>query len=376
MMHSASPRKHLALLPASVLMFLAAAFLMLTGCDLLGNLFGEMEQRASVFAIDSRNGNIYEIDAVTKTAAAVPLVSTLQNATGDMIIRGSRAFLAVGNWANDKPGLYWVDLSSPTPSARRVGEGISAQYVWITATGKGFVTSADYVGVYSNAVYTFDPQHPGSGLGEAVSGFDAYFFPQDVVSAGMGSEERVFVADNGNGKVYRLNAAGTAVEASFSTSAGGTTGLLPGSYDSNGDGIAEPGVFVANNGGWDAAWNPLPGSIDFIPCSHPDGVPAIVVEPGFSASRLAAFDAQHLIAVSYNVTSIINLSVPQGDPARITTVKYEGHSFGASDVNVRDDIAYVPDGATAVYSFGLNGEVHRIPVGTAGAMITNVAIRE
>lgn len=376
MMHSASPRKRLALLPALAIMLLATAFLLLTGCDLLGNLFGGMGQRASVFAIDSKDGNIYEIDAMTMTAAAVPLVSTMQNATGDMIIRDSRAFLAVGSWANNKPGLYWVDLSSPAPAARRIGEGISAQYVWITTAGKGFVTSADYAGVYANAVYTFDPQHPDSGLGEAVSDFAPNFFPQDVVSAGTGNQERVFVADNGNGKVYRLNAEGTAVEASFSTSAGGTTGLLPGSYDSDGDGIAEPGVFVANSGGWDAAGNPLPGSIDFIPCNHPDGMPARAVEPEFSASRLAAFDAQHLVAVSYGVTSIINLSLPQDDPARITTVKYEGHSFGASDVNVRDGIAYVPDGANAVYSFGLNGEVHRIQVGTTGEMITNVAIRE
>ncbi|MHB0854704.1 MAG: NHL repeat-containing protein [Rectinema subterraneum] len=347
----------------------------LAGCDLFSSPQGSS---AVVFAVDSKNGNVYEIDADKAESAAVPLVSTKQNATGKMIISGTKAFLAVASWQNTKPGLYWFDLSSKTPAVAQIGQNISAQYICIASSTKGYVSSADWGGTYDNAVYPFNPSSPSAGFGAAVSGFDAGFFPQDVayVDDGNGTG-RVFVADNGNGKVYRLNAEGTAVDKSFAASAGGTTGLLAGEFDSNGDGAVERGVFVANSGGYDANWNPLPGSIDFIPLGASSDADVVVVQSGLSASALAFLDATHIAATSYGHTWLIDLSKPASDASRLTEIKTSsGASFGSMDIAVREGYAYVPDGAQTVYRFGLNGPTTAIPTGKSGEMITNIAVRQ
>ena len=187
----------------------------------------------------------------------------------------------------------------------------------------------------------------------------------------------MFVADNGNGKVYRLNAEGTAVEKSFATSAGGTTGLLAGEFDSNGDGVKEPGVFVANSGGYDANWNPLPGSIDFIPLLAVSVSNVVPVQSSLSASALAFLDPTHLAATSYGHTWLIDLSKPVGDASRLTEIKNSsGASFGSMDIAVRDGYAYVPDGEQTVYRFKLNSPTTAIPTGKSGEMITNIAVRQ
>jgi len=347
----------------------------LTGCNLLVSPQGSS---AVVFAVDSTNGNVYEIDADKAESAAVPLVSTKQKATGKMVISGTKAFLAVASWNNTKPGLYWFDLSSKTPAVSQIGQDISAQYICIASSTKGYVSSADWFGTYENAVYPFNPSNPTAGLGSAISGFDAGFFPQDVayVDDGNGTG-RVFVADNRNGKVYRLNAEGTAVEKSFATSAGGTTGLLAGKFDSNGDGVKEPGVFVANSGGYDAKGNPLPGSIDFIPLLAVSVSNVVPVQSSLSASALAFLDTTHLAATSYGHTWLIDLSKSAGDASRLTEIKNSsGASFGSMDIAVRDGYAYVPDGAQTVYRFKLNSPTTAIPTGKSGEMITNIAVRQ
>jgi len=347
----------------------------LAGCDLFSVSQGSS---AVVFAVDSKNGNVYEIDAGKAESAVVPLVSTKQNATGKMTIGGTKAFLAVASWQNTSPGLYWFDLSSKTFAVAQIGQRISAQYVCIASSTKGFVSSADWIGTYANAVYPFSPSNPSSGFGTAVSGFDAGFYPQDVayVDDGNGAG-RVFVADNGNGKIYRLNAEGTVVDKSFAASAGGTTGLLAGEFDSNGDETMERGVFVANSGGYDANWNSLPGSIDFIPLGASSNADVVAVQPALSASALALFDAAHLAATSYGHTWLIDLSKPASDASRLTEIKNsEGASFGSMDIVVRDGYAYVPDGRQTVYRFKLNSPTTAIPTGKSGEMITNIAVRQ
>lgn len=352
-----------------------ALVLVLGSCELLFKPEGG--NSVSMYAVDSKNGSIYEIDTQTKEASQSALVSIGQNSAGEMRVHNAKAFVAVGSYQNDSPGLYWFDLSAELPVASRIGEKISAQYLCIVSDNLAYVTSADYFSTYQNTVFPFDPSNPAAGLGSAVTGFALGFYPQDIawVEAGSGAG-RVFVADNGNGKVYRLTADGTAVDKVFSMHAQGTTGLLPGLYDADGDGERDRGVFVANTGGFDASWNQLPGSVDFIPLEAASDAQVVTVQNGLSASRLAAFDENVLVATSYGHTWIIDLRMAQGSEGRLKEVKNaNGESFGSGDVDVYQGMAYVPDGSQKVYCFPANGVVTSISVGQTGEMITNVAVR-
>lgn len=345
----------------------ALSAVVLTSCPNVTNPQGGSS--ASIFAVDSKNGNVYEIDESSLSAGSTPLVSIGQNASGEIVFSGDTGFVAVGSSGNTAPGLYYFDASSSSPSAKRIGNGISAQYTCIASTTRGYVTSADFYGAYSNAVYPFDPSSPSSGLGTAVTGFPSGFYPQDIVVA----SGHVYVADNGNAKVFRLDSAGTAVEAGFATSAAGTTGLLAGNYDYDHDGDADAGVFVANTGGYDASWNSLPGSIDFIPASAADGTAATVVVSKLSVGRLAAFDEDTLVATNYGSTNIVDLS---GSTPGVTAVTDSGTPFGSYDVDIKDEYAYVPDGTNAVYRFAVGGtDVQKISVGKTGEYVSNVGIR-
>ena len=354
-----------------------ALFLAVAGCS-LPNSKGQGSS-ANVFAVDSKNGNVYEIDGQALTAASTPLLSIGQNSSGELVFSGNTGFLAVGSYNNTAPGLYYFDVSSQTPIAKLLGDKISAQYSCILSATKGYVSSADYWGAYSSAVYPFNPSEPSQGLGEAVSGLPVNAFPQDIAVAGG----RVYVADNINNVVYRLNDSGNAVEATFHTKTGGTTGLLTGSYDYDGDGQLDAGVFVANTGGYDSSWNSLPGSIDFVPASASTDDAVTTVVSDLSVARLAAFSQTELVATGYAHTYLVELSGQQPKSAGSrsastkTEVCFDGKSFGAFDVDIHDGYAYVPDGANTVYRFSSSGDdVKAITVGKTGEFITNIGIRE
>ena len=319
---------------------------------------------AHLFAVDSKNGKVYEVNDETLTAASTALVSIGQNAAGEIAFSGDIGFIAVGSYSNTAPGLYYFDASSSTPTAKMVGPTkISAQYICVVSGSVGYVTAADYAEVYSNTVYPFAPSNPSAGLGATVTGFPAGFYPQDIVYA----SGRIYVADNGNGKVCRLNATGTAVDATYTTTAGGTTGLLAGSFNDN------AGVFIANSGGYDASWNSLPGSIDFIPATASDGATATSVLAGYSVGRLAAFDSDTLVATTYSKTYIVELS---GASASASEVTCSSASFGSNDVNILDGYAYIPDGANSLYRFSATGtDAQKITVGQTGEYISNVGVR-
>ncbi|MCE1195324.1 hypothetical protein LWX53_02355 [bacterium] len=345
---------------------LAAVALALAGCDLAPQ--GSKGSTASLFAVDSKNGNVYEIDETAAAAAGAPLLSVAQNAAGEIVFSEDIGFVAVGSYNNTAPGLYRFDVSAAAPQAVRVGNRISAQYACVVSGALGYVTSADYGGGYANAVYSFNPASAAAGLGAAVAGAPAGFFPQDIAVAGG----RVFVADNGNNKVLRLSADGASFDAAYPATARGTTGLLAGGYDYDKDGDDDVGVFVANTGGYDANWNALPGSIDFIPADASDGAAATPVLAGVGVGRLAAFGDKTLVATNYGATYIVSLS---GVPAA-TEVKCAGLSFGSFDAAVRGGYAYVPDGANGLYRFSAAGtDARKIAVGKSGEYVTNVGVR-
>ncbi len=344
-----------------------AIMLVFAGCDLI--LPGSKGSTANLFAVDSKNGNVYEIDETALTAASTPLVSVAQNAAGEIVFSGDIGFVSVGSFGNTAPGLYRFDVSLQAPQAARVGNMISAQYACVVSSTLGYVTSADYYGVYDNAVYSFNPSSASAGLGTAVTGTPSGFYPQDIAVAGG----RIFVADNGNAKVLRLSADGASFDAAYPTTAGGATGLLAGSYDCDADGDLDVGVFVANTGGYDANWNSLPGSIDFIPAAAADGANAVSVLPGCSVGRLAALSDDTLVATNYGHTYIVSLS---GTPAA-AEVKCAGAAFGSYDAAVSGGYAYVPDGENGLYRFSSSGtDARKIAVGKSGELVGNVGVRD
>ncbi len=348
---------------AGMIMGILALVFMAAGCT---NLFNPSNpSQAHLFAVDSKNGKVYEIDTETLTAAATPLVSIGQNSSGEIVFHEDTGFLAVGSYGNTAPGLYYFDAVSPLPAAKMAGSvKTSAQYLCIVSATRGYVTSADFSSGYKNTVYAFNPSDPQAGLGAEVSGLPADVYPQDITCA----SGKVYVTDHFKGRVYRLNAEGTSVEASISTTAGGTTGLLPGSLS------GEEGVFVANTGGFDASWNSLPGSIDFIAADAADGSTALPVLSGISVGRLAAFDAVTLAATGYMNTYILDIS---GTSAAASEVTSAGSSFGSIDVNVFEGHAYIPDGATTIYRFSpLGTDVQTIKVGQTGEFISYVGTRQ
>jgi len=349
---------------ATGIVWVALVAILLTSCPNPANNPGT-GSTANLFVVDSRNGNVYEIDDTTCTAASTALISIGQNSSGEIAFSGDIGFIAVGSYSNTAPGLYYFDASSSAPSAAMVGAtNTSAQYPCVVSNTLGYVTTADFYNVYANAVYPFDPSRPASGLGAAVTGFPVGFYPQDIVYA----SGRVYVTDNANAKVCRLDAAGTAVDAIYSTTAVGTTGLLAGSFG------GKTGVFVANSGGYDESWNSLPGSIDFIASDAEDGTAAVAVLSGYSAGRLAAFDSDTLVATTYSRTYIVDLS---GASALASEVTNATASFGSNDVDILDGYAYIPDGANSLYRFSVTGtDVQEIAVGKTGEMVSNIGVRK
>lgn len=352
---------------AAAVIFAIVLVAALAGCDLI--LSGSKGSTANLFAVDSKNGNVYEIDEAALTAAGTPLVSIAQNSAGEIVFSGDIGFVAVGSYGNTAPGLYRFDASSEAPQAARVGAMISAQYACVVSDTLGYVTSADYSGVYENAVYSFNPSSASAVLGAAAAGAPAGFYPQDIALA----DGRVFVADNGNGKVLRLSADGASFDASYPATAAGTTGLLAGSYDYDDDGDLDGGVFVANTGGYDAEWNSLPGSIDFIPASAESGAAATPILAGYSVGRLAAFSDETLVATNYGHTYIVSLS---GTPSAVE-VKCDGASFGSYDAAISGGYAFVPDGENGIFRFSPSGtDALKIAVGKSGEIVGNVGIRD
>lgn len=308
-----------------------------------------------LYAIDSKSGKVYEINISSGQAALNHLVSTAQNSSGEVLYAEGKGFVAVGSYNNTAPGLYAFDPTKPSAGCTLVGDRISAQYLCVASPTKGYVTALDYMGTYANALYSFNPSNAGAGLTKIVD----LAYPQEVV---LGGDSRIYAAENGSGKVARLDVAGTAIDVEIATSTAGTTGLLAGTHK------GKPGVFVANSGGYDASWNALPGSLDFIANS---GNTASAVVSGISFARIAAFTPTLLVASGGfpSKTWLIDLSATTIAPQE---VKYGTLSFGGSDIAVAGGKAYIPDGTNTVYVFGDDGIVTTIAVGTTGEMVTNV----
>jgi hypothetical protein len=344
----------------SAAVFVLGLALLGAGCDFAGG--GGTAATPHVYAVASHSGALYQIDEATEKVSDVPLLSTGQNATGELVFYKGIGYAAVASWSNSAPGLYRFDPDTPSAGATRIGGttsgAISAQYIAFASATLAYVTSADYSKVYGDALYSFNPSDPAAGLTKVAD----LSFPQDVA---LGADGRVYVAENGSGKVARFNAAGTAVETEIACTTTGTTGLLVGTYG------GKAGIFVGNSGPLDASWAYTNGSIDFIADS---GTSAIAVVTGPVVGRMALLVSSTLLATGgYPAkTWAIDLGATQPEAKEVLNGVA---SFGGSDINVYGNYAYIPDGTNTVYVFSsLAGPVTKLTVGNSGELVTNVGI--
>lgn len=345
--------------PKLALRFLAPALVLaalLAGCG-DGSKNGGLN--ASLYAVDSASGKVFEVDTAAKLAATIPTL-TVKSSSGEVVFQGSKGFVAVGNDTKNTPGLYTFDTANPSAGASLVSPSISAQYICIVSPTVGYVTSSDFYGTYTDGLYVFDPSSPSTALVRVDATLS---HPQDVV---QGPDSRIYVAENGTGKVARINpAAGTPLEAEISCAKAGATGLLAGSYNS------ADGVFVVSTGSWGTS-SYENGSIEFVPVGATTGSTAtsVLSTLTFTASRLAAFSPTKLVATGYGATFIVDLSGPAASPVLSGTTP-----FGSYDVNIIAGVAYVPDGGNKIYGFGPDGVVTSvIAVGASNDMVTNVGV--
>jgi hypothetical protein len=234
--------------------------------------------------------------------------------------------------------VYSLDPSATRPSSSLLLTTASAAGEIKFYKGIGYVAVGDYSGA---GVYTFNPgaTNPTAakiGAYTPVSGTIGKNFQEVVV----GTDSMVYAADNTDAKVLRINPATDTVTATFTASAAGTTGLVSGSYGGT------AGIFVANTGGYDSNYNPLPGSIDFIPYGTASKtLTAIVSSTVASASiypgRLMVLASGDLIASGgAGHTYYVSLS----GTASATEILAASSAFGSFSIayDSANNLVYVP----------------------------------
>lgn len=348
-----------------VLAFLAVMFtaaIALGGCSspTSGQTAKTTVTTTYAYAVDTNSGKVFQIDRSSNTAASSALVTIGQNAAGEIRFCGNTGFVAVGSYNNTVPGLYYFDASSSNPSAALIGTSMSAQYICIVSSSLGYVSVANYSAPSLDGVYSFNPSSPSSGLTQIYQNSSS--FPQDIV---VGSDGYVYVANSAStlpssaaDSILRIDSSGTVT--TIAPTSSGVTGLSTGSYKGS------AGVFVAETGGYTA------GSIDFIASNATTVTPLISNASRQIFARAAQLDSNTLVATGGYPAKTYLVSLA-GTPSA-TEVSYSGSSFGSSDVDIYNNIAYVPDGAQAVYAFGSSGSPVKISVGSSTERISNVGI--
>jgi len=294
---------------------------------------------------DTYSGKVFTFDPESHTASSTSLCATAQNSTGEILFFKGIAYVCVGDYGNDDPGLYRFDPSDENPTPIRIGTEIDAQYIAFASSTKA------YLSTYSAGLYSFDPSSSSPSF-SPISGTSGMIL-QDVI---VGSDGMVYVADNANGAVLRVNPSDDSIESTVSTSAGGTTGLVAGSYSGS------AGVFVANTGAYDSTppYAQEPGSIDFIANSATISTPvanALTGGGSIHPARLVQPSDENLVATGYGHTYRIDLS---GAAVAVAELTASGASFGSLDIGYRDGLVYVPasgyqTSTNYLYVFGEDG---------------------
>jgi hypothetical protein len=362
---------------------LAAAALTIIGCQ---NGAGTPAPTAStykdyLYMTDTYSGKVYAYDPASHAAFSQSVTATKQDASGSISFHSGIGYVAVG--ANGGEGVYYFDPSATNPTCSKIPGTFAAQYLAFSGPTAAFASSSDYSG-QTSGLYYFNSSNPSSGCTQVSAAGSEYF--QDVI---VGPDSYIYVADNANEKVLRIDPTSRTVLATISTSAGGTTGLATGTLGA-GAGAAS-GVFVANTGGYDADFKPLPGSIDFIPAGAADRSQATPISSETSTggsiypARLVQLSNGNLIATGYDHTYLVAFS---GATATVTELKDRNDaSFGSLDIAYKDGLAYIPysvEASTAQFtnylyvldSTGAQESYSPVSVMTSSDSITNIAFYE
>jgi hypothetical protein len=315
---------------ATVLAAALAAAVLISGCTPSVGGVTTPAYQSYLYMTDTNSGKIYAYDLVTHKDIGQSIATTGKNATGEIAYYKGIGYVAVG-FGTDK-GVFYFDPSTANPSFTKMSGSVAAQFIAFCSPTKA------YVSTYGTGLYTFDPSSRSSLTAVAsTSGLTL----QEVI---VGKDGFVYVADNGRGKVLRIDPSDDSIKATVTTTAAGTTGLVAGTLN----GLS--GVFVANSGGYDSNYSPLPGSIDFIAAGAADNSTATAVATSASAAiypaRIIQLDNGNLVATGYGHTY---LEVVSAGPTP-TELKDSGNSaFGSLDIAYKNGLVYVPVAITSDY---------------------------
>ncbi len=271
-----------------------------------------------LYITDTVNGNVYFYDFDERRASDLSVFSVLQDATDAIYFFNGKGYIAVGaNLSGSNIyGVYTFDPEDAVPTASRIGISISAQYIAFYSDTKAYVTSADFGGA-PKGVFTFNPSNHAAGLTGPLTGTIAGgMYLQDIE---VGLDDKIYVADNGNGAVLQINPATDAVTRTDSTSSGFTTGLLPGTY------LGENSIYAANT-----------STVDAIRCS--DGNVTTVANTGGTHLVYHA-PTSRMYMIGWSNSYVMNTS--GAVPWTAVEIMDGAAPFGGSRMVLYNDLVYI-----------------------------------
>lgn len=354
-------------LPALFTLTLPAAMLVLvTACSIPTSSSGSGSNTAYktyLYMTDSTNGHVYYYNPSTHAGSSSSLFTTSTNAAGEIAFYNGTGFIAMGYG-----GIYYFDPSASSPTAKLIqgSSGLDAEFFAFYSSTKAYVSVVTSYGSDTGAVYYFNPSSPSSGLTQVASSTATKYFQGITV----GPDNEIYIAENQDSAVIRINPSTDTVDAAFTTNASGVTGLLSGTYNS------QSGVFVANTG----------GSIDFIPKGSSTGTKATQICGSIYPGRLVQLSNGNLIAVGYSAIYSIALS---GSTATASTLLGSPNSSGGFSYSVAYDstnqLLYIPfnvysstgSATNQLYVYSTSGSAQSfspVTVMTSADNLANVAL--
>jgi hypothetical protein len=306
------------------------AFILILGCSNPANTTATTPAYATcLYMVDGNNGHVWTFDPSTHTCSSSSLVTTASGkAAGEIQFYKGIGYVAMGNGG----GVYYFDPSASAPMATQLAgtASLNAQYFAFYSATKAYFTTCSYPS--TGAVYSFNPSNPAAGVSQ-VDSADITNYMQAIV---VGPDNYVYGAENNTGKVLRINPSTDQVAETYTASAGGTTGLLAGTYK------GKAGVYVANNGGYDASYNPLPGTIDFIDTSvaTPTLTTVVATTAALCPGRLLQLGSTRLLSVGSASIDLVDLGGTSASATNIATIS--GGYYGVSSIAMKDSLVYVP----------------------------------
>lgn len=273
-----------------------------------------------LYMVDGNNGHVWTFDPSTHACASSSLVTTASGkAAGEIQFYKGIGYVAMGMGG----GVYYFDPSATAPVATQLtGTGsMNAQYFAFYSATKAYFTTCSYPS--TGAIYSFNPSNPAAGVTQ-VDAANAKNYMQAIT---IGPDGYIYAAENNSGDVLRINpATDLVVGTPYTASAGGTTGLIAGTYK------GKAGVYVANTY----------GSIDFIDTSvaTPTITAVVTSAAGLYPGRLLQLSASKLVSVGFSSIDLVDLSGTSPAVTNIATIS--GGYYGVMSIAQKGSLLYVP----------------------------------